>query len=111
MININEAWDIVFTSATKAKRLRVVFKSVREHMPYEIGELNSNKIEILVSKSEPKSFGRQALQNQLQRLNSKNGKLSYHDFFDNVAKETAVVFLHPKLSWDESGQYIVEIKN
>lgn len=59
--------------------------------------------------AEPKTFGRLALQNQLQKINDKNGSVSYHDFFDNVAKETAVVFLHPQLDWDEEGLNIIDI--
>lgn len=109
MIDIENSWRIVKANAIKSKRLNVKFHSVRQHATYSFGNIDENTIEILVENAEPRPFGRLALQNQLQRINEQGGEISYHDFFDNVAKETAVVFLHPQLSWDIDGLNIIDL--
>lgn len=109
MIDLDEAWSIVHRNAIKAQRLKTIFHSVREHVPYSIGQITDESIEVIVPGAESKTFGLVALRNQLDRININAGVISYHDFFDNVAKESAVVFLHSHLTWNDDGSNIIDL--
>lgn len=109
MIALETAWVTVREQAEKAYRSKEKFNTPRNGVVYMIQYVTPSKITVH-AEGENKSFGERALCNQLRLLNEAGGILHYRDFFQNVAKCTAVVHLHPQLGWDTSGQNVIDLK-
>ena len=112
MINPKPAWELVKVNAKKALTANIIYHSVVERRAYKIAIVADDKIIITRSSGgENDELSEYIVVNAIQKINQHNGRIKRRGLIDpTVAQETTLVVLHPKLSWDETGNYIIEVK-
>jgi hypothetical protein len=112
MINPNLAWELVKVNAKKALTANIIYHSIVERRAYKIAIVADDKIIITRSSGgENDELSENIVVQAIQKINKQKGRIKRRSLIDpTVAQETTLVILHPNLSWDETGAYIIEVK-
>lgn len=112
MIQIDNAWELINNAAKKAMLTQMVYCSLKEQREYRVLFVETNRIVI-----ERKSGGNNGeltkgtVERALTKFNNNGGQpMKRRSLIEKpVLAETALVLFHPNLSWDETGDYIIEV--
>ncbi|MCG9879634.1 MAG: hypothetical protein MH472_03455 [Bacteroidia bacterium] len=112
MIIVENAWELICNAAKKAMLTQMIYCSLKEHKAYRVLLLENDKIII-----ERKSGGqngelkKSTVERAIKRFNSNGGQpMKRRSLIEKpVLEETALVLFHPNLSWDETGDFIIEV--
>lgn len=112
MIKIETSWELVSNCARKAIATEMIYCSLIEKKLYKVKSVEAAKIII-----ERKSGGNDGeltkakVERAIAKFNNNGGKpMKRRTLIEKpVVQETALVLFHPNLSWDETGDYIIEV--
>ncbi len=107
-ISAEFSWAAAMATASTCFSNDEIWYSPIELKEYKISKLNSNSIEIeRLSGGENTRLNETDLKRAINVMNASGGKVSRRSLNRIVAKEAAIVFLHPELSYDSEGQFII----
>lgn len=113
MINIETAWKLVRQNAIKALQAKIEWHSIPMAKPYTLKKVLSNHLII-----ERRGGGANQkltsfkVAKAIEQFNKSNCKVKRrHLISPTVAEETALVLFHPKLTWSDSGEFIIQINS
>jgi hypothetical protein len=112
MIDINQAWNQIEQSAQKALITDMLFHSLKEGRSYKVLRVEKEKLILKrVSSGQNSTLTKNAVLKAIQRWNDNKGKpMRRRGLIEKpVIKETTLVLFHPQLTWDETGNFIIEI--
>ena len=106
-IDEHKSWDIFYKNAKKYYSENKIFYSWIKKQKYSINSIARDSIEIerLDSNKSQKITSGQ-IKRAIQRLNAAGGSTGRRTLNYTVAIETALVELHPDLSWSKEGDFI-----
>ena len=103
-----QAWTEIREAAQAAWQGEVVFTSPRRDQRYRITEVTPARITVeRIDSNKPAQLGKVAVVRAIGCLNAAGGQLGRSTLINTVAKETAVVELHPRLSWSSDLQQVI----
>lgn len=112
MIKIETAWEVISNAAKKAIATDMIYCSLKEHKEYCILQVESTKITIKrKSGCQDGELTKGTVERAIAKFNSNGGKpMKRRTLIENpVVEETTLVLFHPNLTWDETGDYIIEV--
>lgn len=111
MIDKNSAWHFVRSNAEKALKTKMVFTSLVEESPYQIIQVEADKISIQrLNTRTVQKLNRKKVEGAIDRINASNGRIRRRTLISpTVAEETTLVLFHPQLTWDETCHYIIVV--
>ncbi len=106
------AWKDVVAEAIKAKLDNSSWESPIEKQRYHVDHVDDEHISVMRhSTGTVAGLKKNDLIRSITSLNAAGGALGRGSMLNTVAKESAVVNLHPLLSWDKERQFIIVNKN
>lgn len=97
------AWELIKIAAHKALKDKSTWESVKQGRLYWIEEIQENKILIRRDfKDTVEQLYKSDVLRGITSLNAAGGSLGRRSMNYTVAKEVAMVYLHPNLEWDET---------
>jgi hypothetical protein len=109
-LDVAGGWDLVRRSARDAKRAGTSWKTAIQGHHYSIQSVEPGIIRLdRLDGTEIETLSRSEVERGMVFLNAAGGRLGRRTIHYTVAKEQALVFLHPNLSWDAAGEWI-EVK-
>ena len=103
----SQAWPKVKAAAGVAKDDGTGFSSEVKEVRYRIVDVGDSKITInRIDANKPETISETEVTKAIGRINAAGGATGRRTLHYTVAKETAIVFLHPDLEWDNSGDNI-----
>jgi hypothetical protein len=112
MIKIETAWQLIYNNAKKALATQMVYCSLKKNKEYRVLFVESAKIVIeRISRGKNGEVTKGTVERAITRFNNNGGKpMKRRTLIEKpVLEETALVLFHPNLSWDETGDYILEV--
>ena len=111
MIDPEMAWPLIRVNALKALKVNMVWHSLVEGNAYQLESVNEDRLVIIRIDAEHKEVLRKS--RVLRAANDfKNANCVVkrrHLISPTVAEETAFVLFHPFLTWDDNGEFIIEV--
>lgn len=106
-VDVARAWDVVRVAAIAARDNGAVIRSVSQEKRYRIRTVESDRIELdRLDANKPESLSRGEVERCLGFLNAAGGSVGRRCLHYTVAKETALVYLHPQIDWTQDGDRI-----
>lgn len=107
-IDPDTAWHTILTQAEKAMSNNDSWESPVERHGYQITDVAPLQIQIVrLATGTISNLSKSEVVRSFTQLNAAGGILGRRSMLNTVAKETAIVYLHPALSWDDSRNLIV----
>lgn len=104
-LDAGQAWHKVLARAVRETNTE--FDSVSQGARYKISDIVPSKITIArLDADKSETISASEVEKAIGRLNAAGGVLGRRTIHYTVAKETAIVFLHPDLEWDRAGDQI-----
>jgi hypothetical protein len=101
------AWDLVLAAARAAMAGEETFASVKWGRRYRIAAVDDQRIEIeRLDATDPTTLSPRGVATAIGRVNAAAGRARRATVITTVAKETALVHLHPRLRWSDDGDWI-----
>lgn len=101
------AWEEVRNAAAKALDHGVVYRSTKQEHGYRVGEVGSARLVIeRLDSPAPETLTAGEVRQAARYLNAAGGRVGRRTLSYTVAKEVSLVFLHPRLTWSEDGDWI-----
>ena len=100
-------WDLLVKQAHLYKEQGQIFTSITFQQRYRIIEVSKTLITIeRLDGNKPATVGKKQALNALYKLSNSSGIMARRDFHYTVAIESALVALHPDLSYTDDEQEI-----
>lgn len=107
-LDVFSAWPVLKDAALQAAASGMEFQSPVRKRRYQIGIVDSKSIEVVrLDSPKPGVLGRSAVERAVARLNAAGGVTGVGTLINTVALETALVMLHPGISWSPDGTRIL----
>ena len=106
-LDVAAAWQLVREMGLKAAETGAIFKSARKHKQYRILQASDTRLTIArVDGGQNESLKKNEIERAIRKLNDAGGMIARKSLIVPVAKEAALVYLHPQLEWSENGEQI-----
>jgi hypothetical protein len=106
-LDLAASWAVIADAAERSAASGEIFASVQRGVRYRIGAVSPERITIArVDANEAAVLTRGEAEKAIARLNAAGGKAGRRTLNYTVAKETAIVHLHPDLRWDDTKDWV-----
>lgn len=111
MIIQDTAWKIIRQNAIKASLVNTVWRSIVKKSSYRLSDISDEQITILrLDTNTSEVLTKEQVFKAIQKFYTNNCRIKRGTLISpTVAEETALVLFHNNLSWDETGDFIIEI--
>ena len=107
-INPESAWLMILSTAEKVMSTNDTWESPVERHGYQLNNIAPLQIQIIrLATGTISNLSKSEVVRSFTQLNAAGGILGRRSMLNTVAKETAIVYLHPALSWNDSHNLIV----
>jgi hypothetical protein len=104
---VAEAWPAVAEAARRSQAQREIFGSPTRNARYSVEAVEERRLRITrLDANEPAILTRGRVERGLSAVIAAGGRVRRRSLFGTVAEETALVFFHPDLDWDQTGDWI-----
>jgi hypothetical protein len=110
MMNPNTAWPLIRQNAQKAFLTNTIWHSIVEKAPYRVIEIDSEYLIIArLNGGDNDKLTSKMVYKAAELFNESNCRIKRRTLISpTVAKETAFVLFHPFVTWDDTGEFIIE---
>jgi hypothetical protein len=109
-LDATTAWPQVRQAAERALHEETPLRSTQRGHRYQIIAVSEDRIMIRrLDSHAPESVSRGEVERAVVRVNAAGGRVGRRTVHYTVAKEVAIVELHPQLQWDESTDSIIAV--
>lgn len=111
MLNPQTAWELIRKNALKALRTNMEWHSLVQDKRYKLRDVLPDRLIIIrLSGGKDQELTEERIIAAVNDLNANNGQVQRrHLISPTVAEETAFVLFHPQLTWDNNGDFIIEM--
>jgi len=110
-IDTDESWDLIRDSALRIIESNGTFESRVRHHHYTISSIGEDFIQVeRLDSIEPSKLTSRDVRRAIMWLNASGGRIGARTLNYTVAKEMAIVALHPQIEWDEDKSNIIIMK-
>ena len=106
-VDISTVWDLVRVAAIRSHDGGEVFRSTIQEVQYRVRRIDADGIELeRLDANAPEQLTKEEVERCIAHLNAAGGSLARRHLHYTVAKEVALVHLHPRLRWTSDGAQI-----
>jgi hypothetical protein len=107
-LDVEAAWPLVRETAKRLAATGETFESTKRAARYRIAKIDDDRVTInRLDANESATLSEAEVRRAVVKLNAAGGVTRRRTIDYTVAKETALVFLHPSMRWSEDGNTIL----